>query len=1093
MSEKTLPITQSKEGLPEESDNLPPRGGGLSRRDFLKTGAVVLGSVAFLGTLPHIQKILIQAASNATVYPLSQPQNMIYGACLQCNTQCTIKGKIESGVLVKVDGNPYSPNNMLPPIDYQTSLADAALLDGKLCPKGQASIQTQYDPYRIVKVLKRAGPRGSNKWKVISFDQAIQEIVNGGQLFADIGETRVVPGFKDVLATKDAKVIAGLATDAAAVASKKMTLADFKAGHTDDLNLLIDPDHPDLGVKNNQFVFLAGRIEPGRNNFAQRFTLNSFGSLNWYDHTTICEQSHHIAYTYATAQYSSNKWATGPNHMKPDTLNAEFVIFWGTSPFEANFGPTTMTEAITKSLVERNFHYAVVDPRLSKTGAKGWWIPVKPGADMPLALGLIRWILENNRFDAPFLANANKAAAAATNEKSWTNATWLVKVDGNGHAGALLRGTDLKLVEKKDITDASGAAVSSWVTPDGQSFNLDPFIVMVNGAPTLVNPTDEKTVVVGDLLVNTTVQEFTVKSGLQVLADEASAKSIVEWAQLAGVEVNTIADLASEFTSHGKKAAVEFYRGVVQHTNGYYTAQAMIALNLLVGNMDWKGGLSAGGGAWNAIGNKDKPFDLSGDHPGKITAFGLKTTRESATYEKTTLFTDYPAPRPFYPFTSSVYQEVIPAAYAQYPYPIKILWLHMGTPALSIPAGAQQIKMLSDTDKIPLYIADDIVIGETSMYADYLFPDITYVERWAFLSSPPPEPTKNIRVRQPIAAPAPEIVTIDGEEMPVSMEAMMIAIGKSLGLPGIGKGGFGSHGDFNCPEDYYLRAIANIAYGDSKDGSDAVPDADATEFYVFRQARQHLPAGVFDEARWKAAVGDNLWLKTVYVLNRGGRFESFSKAYAGNYLGHPYAKQLNLFVEPVATGKDSITGKPYVGVAHFEPIQNSTGKLVDDQDMPLQLITYKEVTGGQSRTISNYWTQGGMGVKPENHVMLNPTDASALGLNDGDTVKITSRSNPSGTIDLGNGQQKLVQGKLQVTQGIRPGVVMVSWSYGHWAYGAQDVIVDGQTIKGDPRRTAGLCANPVLLLDEGTKTTCLTDPIGGSASFYDTRVKVVKA
>jgi tetrathionate reductase subunit A len=1012
---------------------------------------------------------------------------------LQCNTQCTIKGKIEDGVLVKVDGNPYSPNNMLPPIDYQTPLTDAATIDGKLCPKGQASIQTQYDPYRIVKVLKRAGPRGSNQWKVIPFDQAIQEIVDGGQLFADIGESRVVPGFKDVMATKDAKVIAGLATDAAAVVSKKMTLDDFKTQHASELDLLIDPDHPDLGVKNNQFVFMAGRIEPGRNNFAQRFTLNSFGSLNWYDHTTICEQSHHIAYTYTTAQYSANKWTTGPNHMKPDTLNAEFVIFWGTSPFEANFGPTTMTEAITKSIVERNFKFAVVDPRLSKTGAKGQWIPVKPGGDLPLAFALIRWILDNKRYDAAFLANANKAAATAGKEKNWTNSTWLVKVDDKGHAGALLRGTDLKLVEKKDTTDASGATVSSWVTPDGQSFPLDPFIVLVNGTPTLVNPTDEEEAVVGDLFANTTVQNFSVKTGLQVLLDEASAKTMDEWGQLAGIETSTIVSLADEFTSHGKKAAVEFYRGAVQHTNGYYTAQALIALNLLIGNMDWKGGLSAGGGAWNAIGNKDKPFDLSGDHPGKITAFGIKVTREGATYEKTSLFKDYPAPRPFYPYTSNVYQEVIPAAYAQYPYPIKILWLHMGTPALATPAGADQIKMLADTDKIPLFIADDIVIAETSMYADYLFPDISYVERWAFLSSPPPEPTKNIRVRQPIAAPVPEIVTIDGEAMPISMEAMMIAIGKQLELPGIGKGGFGAHGDFNRPEDYYLRAIANIAYGDTKDGTESVPEADDAELDIFRQARKHLPKGVFEETKWKAAVGEALWRKTVYVLNRGGRFESFSKAYAGNFVGHPYARQLNLYVEPVAMGKDSITGKPFVGVAHFEPMQNSNGTPVDDNDMPLHLITYKIVTGGQSRTISNYWTQGGMGVSPENYILMNPMDATAQGLREGDLAKITSRTNPGGSFDLGNGQQKQVEGKVKLTQGIRPGVVMVSWSYGHWAYGSQDIIVDGQAIKGDPRRRTGLCSNPVLLLDEGTKTTCLTDPIGGSASFYDTKVKVIKA
>jgi tetrathionate reductase subunit A len=1065
----------------------------LSRRDFLKAATITGGACALLGQMPGALLTINQAmAASGEGFFEAKPENILYGACLQCNTQCTIKGKTQGGVLVKVDGNPYSPNNMLPPVAYDTPLAQTALLDGKLCPKGQATIQTQYDPYRLVKVLKRAGKRGENKWQVISFEQAINEITTGGKLFSSLGEDRVVPGFKDVLVARDSKVIAGLAADAAAVAAGKMTQADFKSKHAPELDLLIDPDHPDLGVKNNQFVFQAGRIEPGRNNFAQRFTLNSCGSVNWYDHTTICEQSHHIAYMYTTAQYTGGKWVTGPNHMKPDTVNAEFVIFWGTSPFEANFGPTIMSETITKSLTERNFHFAVVDPRLSKTAAKGWWIPVKPTGDLPLALGLIRWILDNKRYDAAFLANANKGAALAHGEKSWSNATWLVKIDDKGHAGALLRGSHLGLVTQQTDKDASGNAVTTWVTKDNVKFTLDPFVVLVNGTPALVDPADDKTPVVGDLLVDTKVQDIPIKSGLQVLLDEVSIQSVEDWAKLAGLESKTLVALADEFTSHGKKAGVEFYRGAVQHTNGYYTGQALIALNLLIGNMDWKGGLSAGGGAWNGIGNKDKPFDLSVDHPGKIGAFGIKLTREGATYEKTTLFKDYPAPRPFYPYTSNVYQEVIPAGYAQYPYPVKILWLHMGTPALAAPAGAEQIKMLADTEKFPLFIADDIVIAETSMYADYIFPDLTYVERWAFLSSPPPDPSKNIRVRQPIAAPVPEVVTVDGQAMPSSMEAMMIAIGKALSLPGIGKGGFDKHGSFDRPEDYYLRGIANIAFGDKADGSDAVPEADDTEVVIFRQARAHLPKAVFDEAQWQAAVGDALWRKVIYVLNRGGRFESYSKAYAGSFVGHPYARQLNLFVEPVATGKDSITGKPFAGVAHYEPVQNSTGTLVDDKEMPFHVITYKEVTGGQSRTISNYWTQGGMGVIPTNHVTMNPADAVALGLSEGDTVRLTSRTNPDGVLDLGSGRQEHIEGNVRFTQGVRPGVILVSWSYGHWAYGSRDVWIDNQSVKGDPRRAAGLCSNPVLLLDEGTKTTCLTDPIGGSASFYDTKVRVVK-
>lgn len=527
----------------------------LTRRDFLKTSAFLGGTALFASQIEWVLNGAPAAdAASAVKYPLASPESVIYGVCLQCNTQCTIKGKIQNGVLVKVDGNPYSPTNMLPHIDYKTPLGDAALIDGKLCPKGQATVQTQYDPYRIVKVLKRVGPRGSNKWKAIPFDQAINEIVNGGKLFSDIGEDRVVPGFKDVLATKDAKVIAGLAADAAAVAAKKMTMDDFKSKHASELPLLIDPDHPDLGVKNNQFVFQAGRIEPGRNNYAQRFTLNTFGSINWYDHTTICEQSHHIAYTYTTAQYNGAAWATGPNHMKPDTLNSEFVIYWGTSPFEANFGPTTMTEAITKSIAERNFKFAVVDPRLSKTAAKGWWIPVLPTGDLPLALGLLRWILDNKRYDAKFLSSANKAAALAIKEKNWTNATWLAKIDSQGHAGALVRGSDLKLVEKKDVTDAAGKTTTTFVAPDGTSFAFDPFVALVNGTPALVNPTEDKNAVVGDLFVNTTLQGIAVKSGLQVLLDEVSAKSLDEWAQMAGVDATTIANLANEFTSHGKKS-----------------------------------------------------------------------------------------------------------------------------------------------------------------------------------------------------------------------------------------------------------------------------------------------------------------------------------------------------------------------------------------------------------------------------------------------------------------------------------------------------------------------------------------------------------
>jgi anaerobic selenocysteine-containing dehydrogenase len=65
-----------------------------------------------------------------------------------------MKAKIIDGTLAKITGNPYSPLNYLPHLPLDTPLDRAAITDGKLCAKGQAGVQTYYDPYRIRKVLK---------------------------------------------------------------------------------------------------------------------------------------------------------------------------------------------------------------------------------------------------------------------------------------------------------------------------------------------------------------------------------------------------------------------------------------------------------------------------------------------------------------------------------------------------------------------------------------------------------------------------------------------------------------------------------------------------------------------------------------------------------------------------------------------------------------------------------------------------------------------------------------------------------------------------------------------------------------------------
>jgi len=1052
--------------------------GRLTRRDVLKTAALLGGAGLLASQTSRFFETLARAEQNYLTpleeYSLAQPEHQLYSVCLQCNTGCGIKVKLLDGVAVKIDGNPLSPWTLHPPLPYKTSPFEIATVEGALCPKGQAGLQTIYDPYRIRKVLKRqpGTKRGQNQWVAVSFDQAITEIVEGGDHF---GEGHV-SGLRELWAVRDPNLAKQMADDVQKIWSaherseKEKLVAEFQEKYREQLDKLIDPEHPDLGPKNNQLVFLWGRVKGGREHLIRRFTQDAFGSVNAHGHTTVCQGSLYFTGKAMSEQYKDGKWTGGQKfYWQADTENSEFLIFVGASPFEANYGPPVRAPHITQNMVDAKLKIAVVDPRLSKTAAKAWkWLPIKPGTEAALALAMIRWIIENGRYDKKYLENANKAAAQQDGEPTWCNASWLVKIE-NGRPSTFLRASEIGLSEE------------------------DRFIVSHHGQALTCDPYDESMPVEGELLVDMELSGIRVKSGLQVLYDSAREHTLDEWAQICGLKVQDIIELAREFTAHGKRAAADIHRGVSQHTNGFYNVFAWYALNLLIGNYDWAGGLIKKT-EYDAIGDKDgKPFPLKKLHPGKTVPFGVSNIRHGVKYEETTLFSGYPAKRPWFPLSSDIYQEVIPSVGDAYPYPVKALFLYMGTPAYSLPAGQTNIDILSDPKKIPLIVACDITVGETSLYADYIFPDLTYLERWEFHGSHPNIAPKVQPVRQPVIAPIPETVTVYGEEMPISLEALILGIAEKMGLPGFGPGGLGDASDFNRPEDYYLKMVANVAFGDKADGSDAVPDADDRELQLFVQARRHLPSSVFDSTKWQRSVSERFWRKIIYVLNRGGRFQDHEKAYTQDgKVTNPYGTLINLYQEKTATTKNSMTGEPFVGYPLYLPAPvDVLGRPIGDEKagFDLNLITYRVIQQTKSRTISNYWL---LGIEPENAILINRRDAERLGLHDGDHVKIVSASNPEGVWDLTNGRKIPMIGKLKVVEGLRPGVVAFSLGYGHWAYGSQDIVIDGRVIRRDERRARGIHANAAMRTDPVLKNTCLQDITGGSVSFYDSRVQLVK-
>lgn len=1063
---------------------------GLNRRDFLKCSAV-LGSAVLASQMQWATDLIRRAEAGLLTpeeeYELIKAENTLYTVCLQCNTGCGIKVKFfrkgNHAIALKIDGSPYNPFVSLPHLPYTTSPFKANTIDMAICPKGQAGIQTVYDPYRITKVLKRAGKRGENKWMTIPFDQAIDEIVNGGYLFKHVPgeENRKVEGLKDIYVLKDPKIAKEMAEDVKAIQKakdKKAAVEEFKKKHAANLHYLIDPDHPDLGPKNNQFVYMWGRKKAGRSDFSARFFGDYFGTVNTHGHTTVCQGSLYFTCKAMSEQYEYNKFTGGLKfYWQGDFENAEYILSVGSNLFDANYGPPNRNVRLVPRLAEGKCKMTVVDPRFNKAAAKAnRYLPIKPGTDGAFFKAIIQWMVKNKKYDAKYLSNANKAAAKEANEPTWTNAVWLVKIDKDGKPGKFLRAHEIGIAEIEKRKDK-----------EGKEHDFEYMVCMKDGKPVAFDPNDEKNAVAGDLFVDTEIKGIRVKSALQVIADSANSKTMEEWSMICGISTTDIEVVAKELTSYGKKAVVDVHRGVAQHTNGFYNVTSAMTINILLGNFDWKGGMIAASSYSGTGGKEGQPFNIEKMKPGKNNKFGISIIRHDVKYEDTTLFAGYPAKRNWWPLSSDIYEEIIPSIGDAYPYPIKALFSYMGAPTYALPAGHTNIEILADVNKVPLYFCSDIIIGTTSIYADYIFPDLSYLERWEFQGSHPNMPVKVQPIRQPVVAPLTEIVKVFGEEMPCSYEALQLAIAERLGMKGYGKDGFGPGEDFTRPDDFYIRMVANVA----TDGT-PVPDADDEELKLFLESRKHLPKTVFDPERWQKITGPN-WRKVVYVLNRGGRFQEYKDIYKGEHVTNQYKKMINIYQEKTAGTKNAFTGKSNPGYATYIPITITIGKTPNEAGLengyPLYLITQRDVLMTKSRTVTNYWL---LAIKPENEIIIHTSDAKKLGLKNGDMVKVISATNSEGVWDLKNGTKKPIVGKIMVSETIMPGVITFVIGYGHWATGAVDAIIDGKLIKGDQRRATGLNANAAMWVDPYLKNTCMLDPIGGSVSFYDTKVKLIK-
>jgi tetrathionate reductase subunit A len=936
---------------------------------------------------------------------LNPDQAVSFTMCLGCNTMCGVRVRSEkaTGQILRVAGNPYHPFSGDPHIPFETPVRDALLsltrqgekgLSGRstACGRGNAALAQVDNPYRVLKPMKRVGPRGSGQWETISFEQLVEEVVEGGDLFGE----GAVEGLRAIY----------------------------------DTETPLDSENPEYGPKANQLAVINATTD-GRDSLIQRFALNAFGTRNYANHGAYCGLS------MRTGSGATLDDMKSYAHGKPDFSNVEFAIFMGSAPGNAGKPYKRQGRLVARARTEGILNYVIVDPTLTNATShaaqdRNRWVPITPGTDAALALGMIRWILDNERYDAAFLSAPGSQAAEALGETTHTNASHLV----NLKTGKLLRGADLGW--EGDLAEAA-------VVIDAQT-----------GAP-MAHTTSAKGELFHEGSVDTAAGSVSVKTGLSLLAEEARRKTVSDYAALCGVEAAVIEALAREFTAHGKRAAIDAHGGTMS-SNGFYTAWSILMLNVLIGNWNWKGGMSPSGGAFPSFAPGPR-YDLK-TFPGMVKPKGVFLSRSRFPYQKTSEFkrrvaageSPYPTKAPWYPFSPPLLTEYLTSHFDGYPYRLKALVSFMANPIYGHSGLRAAIEeKMKDPAQLPLFVAIDGFINETSALADYIVPDSVMYESWGWATPWSGTVTKCSTARWPVVEPRQDKAA-SGDR--ITMELFFIEVSKRLGLPGFGDGVIadaeGGLHPLNRPEDWYLRAGANVAYAGK-------PVADASDDDIALSGVARIMGEL------ETALKPEEVRKVAALFARGGRMENADKAYDGEHLTRAYTNPLAVYNEDVGSKVNTMTGKRFVGVPTWYPQRFADGtpirEIYPESDWPVQLSAYK----------SNMQSSYSIGaprlrqIHPNNPVFIHPDDAAPLGLASGDAVRIVT---PSGS---------MVATAL-VVDGVVKGAVAIEHGYGHRELGARRHVIDGIAQPDTGGFSAGVNLNDVGLLDPTR---------GGSATLGD--------
>lgn len=202
-----------------------------------------------------------------------------------------------------------------------------------------------------------------------------------------------------------------------------------------------------------------------------------------------------------------------------------------------------------------------------------------------------------------------------------------------------------------------------------------------------------------------------------------------KWAEaITGVPAATIDRIAREFAAAGKDALVHPGWRTSNFINSFQTERAIAALNALVGNVLRPGGclIAESPDASNVpLGKPSQP-----PYP-RVSAMRLDGV---------------PWKYPLVPLKLGIFQELRDAILSGQPYQARGWLISRQNPVLSLPDRKRTLEAL---DKLDFIAVVDIIMNDTSWFADVVLPESSYLERFDPLSVV----GEKIFIRQPVIEP----------------------------------------------------------------------------------------------------------------------------------------------------------------------------------------------------------------------------------------------------------------------------------------------------------------------------------------------------